>query len=63
MALDKVEPLGSFVELEIDADEAEVNTAKKCLASLAAELGLGPGERRSYLELLLGKTRPPSAVG
>jgi adenylate cyclase class 2 len=63
VALDKVEPLGSFVELEIDADEAEVNTAKKCLASLAAELGLGPGERRSYLDLLLGKTRPPSAVG
>ncbi len=63
VALDKVEPLGSFVELEIDAEEADVSQAKECLASLATELGLGPGERRSYLELLLGKTRPPSAVG
>jgi adenylate cyclase class 2 len=62
-ALDKVEPLGSFIELEIDADEAEVSRARECLASIADELGLGPGERRSYLELLLGKTRPPSAVG
>jgi adenylate cyclase class 2 len=63
VALDEVEPLGSFVELEIDADEAEVPPARKCLASLAAKLGLGLGERRSYLELLLGKTHPPSAVG
>ncbi|HEV2968707.1 MAG TPA: class IV adenylate cyclase [Pirellulales bacterium] len=62
-ALDEVEPLGSFVELEIDADEAEVQHAKACLASLAEELKLGKGERRSYLELLLGKTKPPSAVG
>jgi adenylate cyclase class 2 len=63
VALDEVAPLGSFVELEIDADEADVQAAKKCLASLAAKLGLGLGERRSYLELLLGKTHPPSAVG
>ena len=63
VALDEVAPLGSFVELEIGADEAEVQTAKNCLASLAAKLGLGLGERRSYLELLLGKTHPPSAVG
>ncbi|HEV3416284.1 MAG TPA: class IV adenylate cyclase [Pirellulales bacterium] len=62
-ALDEVEPLGNFVELEIDADEAEVQDAKACLASLAAELNLGKGERRSYLELLLGKTKLPSAVG
>jgi adenylate cyclase class 2 len=63
VALDEVAPLGSFVELEIGADEEEVQSAKNCLASLAAKLGLGPGERRSYLELLLGKTHPPSAVG
>ena len=62
-ALDRVESLGTFVELEIVADETEVQAAKDCLASLAAALELGPGERRSYLELLLGKTHPPSAVG
>jgi adenylate cyclase, class 2 len=63
VALDEVDGLGKFVELEIHSDEAEVQTAMACLASLAAELGLGQGERRSYLELLLGKTHPPSAVG
>ena len=59
IALDEVAQLGSFVELEIAADEAEVESARNCLASLAAKLGLGLGERRSYLELLLGKARPP----
>jgi adenylate cyclase class 2 len=63
VALDEVEPIGQFVELEIGADEAEVQPARNCLASLSARLGLGPGERRSYLELLVGKTHPPSAVG
>jgi adenylate cyclase class 2 len=63
IALDEVEPLGNFVELEIVADEAEVQPARNCLASLAAKLGLGASERRSYLELLLGKSHPPSAVG
>src|SRR5947209_2626455 len=41
IALDDVTPLGSFVELEIGADEAEVKSAKNCLASLAAKLDLG----------------------
>ncbi len=63
IALDHVEPLGHFVELEITAEEAQVEAARQALASLTAQLDLGPGERRSYLELLLGKTRPPSAVG
>ena len=63
VALDEVGPLGSFVELEIVADAAEVEPARDCLASLAAKLGLERSERRSYLELLLGKSRPPSAVG
>jgi adenylate cyclase class 2 len=63
VALDEVGPLGTFVELEISADEAEVEPARRCLASLAAKLGLELSERRSYLELLLGKSHPPSAVG
>ncbi len=33
------------------------------IAALARELELGSGERRSYLELLIGKQHPPSAVG
>jgi adenylate cyclase class 2 len=52
-ALDEVEQVGSFLELELLVDEAELPQAKDCLASLAAHLGLEDGERRSYLELLL----------
>jgi adenylate cyclase class 2 len=63
VALDEVGPLGSFVELEIAANAAEVEPARDCLSALAAKLGLERSERRSYLELLLGKSRPPSAVG
>jgi adenylate cyclase, class 2 len=51
--LDDVAGLGTFVELELQADEPEVEPSKVCLASLAEKLGLAAGERRSYLELLL----------
>ena len=53
VALDKVEELGSFVELEIIATEGQLDKARDCLMSLAAHLGLANAERRSYLELLL----------
>jgi adenylate cyclase, class 2 len=52
-ALDEVESLGHFAELELIADDANLDAARQCLASLAAELGLTSTERRSYLELLL----------
>jgi adenylate cyclase class 2 len=52
-ALDEVVELGTFVELELVADEDAVEPARACIASLARELGLSSSERRSYLELLL----------
>jgi adenylate cyclase class 2 len=52
-ALDEVDGLGSFVELELHADDAGLEAAKRAIAKLAQELELGPSERRSYLELLL----------
>lgn len=52
-ALDEVEHVGRFVELECSADEKDLDPARECLASLAKELGLEKSERRSYLELLL----------
>jgi adenylate cyclase class 2 len=58
VSLDDVEGLGNFLELEILVGEADVAQAREALASLAAELELGPGERQSYLELLLAR-RPP----
>ncbi|MBW3598209.1 MAG: class IV adenylate cyclase [Planctomycetes bacterium] len=52
-ALDDVDKLGAFVELELAADEENLDAARDCLAALAAELKLENPERRSYLELLL----------
>lgn len=53
VALDEVERVGSFVELELSADDKSLPRAEAALASLAAALALGESERRSYLELLL----------
>jgi adenylate cyclase class 2 len=53
VAIDDVEGVGRFVELELSADEADLDTARAALAALALTLGLSGGERRSYLELLL----------
>jgi len=60
-ALDEVEDVGLFLELEILAEESNVEAAKKRLASLAKKLELPDSERRSYLELLLERTKGPSA--
>lgn len=53
LALDEIESLGTFAEIELSANESELDDARAALASLAAELGLATVERRSYLELLL----------
>jgi adenylate cyclase class 2 len=53
VSLDEVDGLGTFVELELLADESELDAARACLAALAAHLGLAHSERRSYLELVL----------
>ncbi|MEW4454094.1 class IV adenylate cyclase [Bremerella sp. JC817] len=54
VAMDEVLNLGTFVELEITADEEDVESAKAAIAKLADQLGLSGSERRSYLELILG---------
>ena len=54
IAVDDVDRLGAFVELEIVADESELDPAQRALASLAETLQLSGSERQSYLELLLG---------
>ena len=54
-ALDDVDKVGSFVELELQADDSTLEEAKRTISKLATELGLGPSERRSYLEMLLEK--------
>lgn len=63
IALDQVSGAGDYVELETQAEENQLETAKECIRSLAAHLGLADSdqERRSYLELVLLKTTTPPA--
>ncbi len=60
-ALDDVAEVGTYVELELVAEDDEVDSARACIGSLAERLGLSGSERRSYLELLLERrdTRQP----
>lgn len=53
VALDVVDGVGTFVEVELPATDGTLDLACACLASLSARLGLTDSERRSYLELFL----------
>ncbi len=53
LALDAVTGLGGFLELELIATKDEVPAAQARIEALAAELGCGDPEPRSYLEMLL----------
>jgi len=53
IAVDAVDNLGTFVELEISAVEAQLDNARDALLTLAEQLSLTESERRSYLELLI----------
>lgn len=53
VALDHVTGLGTFVELELQADAAGIADAATRIESLARELGCTAAERRSYLEMLI----------
>jgi adenylate cyclase class 2 len=53
IALDDVEKVGQYAELEIQAPEERLQDARNVLLEMAAALGLTQSERRSYLELLL----------
>ena len=55
VCLDQVEEVGDFVELEIVANEAEIERSKVQLHSLAETLKLEGGIRTSYLRLLLDR--------
>jgi adenylate cyclase class 2 len=57
LALDQVDELGQFAEIETLADEAEKPAALAAIHSLVSQLQLPPAERKSYLCLLLEKDR------
>jgi adenylate cyclase, class 2 len=52
-ALDEVDGVGTYVELELMAEESGLDEARSVIAALATELDLGFSERRSYLEIML----------
>lgn len=54
-ALDDVDGLGRFMELEIIADEGGIEEARRRLLDVADGLGLTRSEARSYLELFLDR--------
>ncbi len=56
LAVDQVQQVGDFLELEVVVgDVNEIAPAQKQIATLASELQLADAERRSYLEMLLGR--------
>ena len=53
VALDQVEQVGAFVELEIQSEESTLPAARDAILALAQQLNLSQQERRGYLEMLL----------
>jgi adenylate cyclase class 2 len=56
ICLDRVEGVGSYVEIELISDDLEA--ARRRVLGLFERLELDPCERRSYLELLLRAQKP-----
>ena len=55
VAIDEVQNVGSYVEVEVIAvGEADVAAARAAVEKVAVELGLSKPESRSYLAMLLG---------
>ena len=58
ICLDRVDEVGSFVEVElVIQDDDDVESAKQTLSSLAAQVGLSGAIKTSYLELLLNRRK------
>jgi adenylate cyclase class 2 len=55
LAVDSVEGLGDFLEIEALASEQERDVARDAILHFADQLGLTNSERRSYLQLLEAK--------
>lgn len=62
LAVDAVDGLGTFLEIESMAQDHDRHAARDVILGLAAKLGLKDAERHSYLQLLIqkeaGETKP-----
>jgi adenylate cyclase class 2 len=63
LAVDAVDGLGTFLEIESMASDSDRDAARDAILQLAEKLGLKNPERRSYLQLLIqqGESANPSA--
>lgn len=61
LVIDQVEGVGQFAEVEIVAEEAEMDAARDAIRDMAAELNLSEPERRSYLSMLLARASADAA--
>ena len=57
VAVDDVEEVGTYLEIELISDAACLPLAQQAVLDLAAELGLPASEPHSYLRLLLKRRR------
>jgi adenylate cyclase class IV len=62
VALDEVDRLGSFVEIELLVDASDVETARRLANQLQADLGLVQPLDNSYLKMLLAADPKPSSA-
>ncbi len=53
LAVDSIDDLGTFLEIEAIAEEGDRDKARDAILGLAERLGLSNPERRSYLALML----------
>ena len=53
LAMDNVDGVGLYLEIELLADESTLKEAQAAVVDLSRELGLSQPEKRSYLELFL----------
>lgn len=53
LALDTVDEVGQFAEIEIVADQSQAEAAQQLVLELANQLDLGQAEPRSYLRMLM----------
>jgi adenylate cyclase class 2 len=60
LAVDRVDDLGDYVEIETLASAHNWEPARDAAQRLAEQLHLTPSERRSYLQLLLERQRRPT---
>ena len=62
LAVDAVDGLGTFLEIESMAHDSDRDAARDAILRLAENLGLKNPERRSYLQLLIQQASGENSI-